>query len=504
MSIKNTPVFYTVCLSPFDSIRRLQDPLANARKEFFENGKKRIRVQCQDNDCGLKNRCRGTLCANSFQWQKKLEGKITEESSVHGKNHLLLIRSSTGRLISRITYSNQKWVRTAYFDISNEHQPIIVLQPAESEHGIIRLDYQKDSGKYRPSFLYPCPIEMQSARQSVINFHAGEPKLIASTSLGFFCYCSKAEQTMRAQLSKQVDGGELSLIPSWNLPSINLTDENEKKLPASPEKPEPPNDLFRLFTPVMSNASAAGVLSETKNTKKEHPLPASEPDKSEHSKNQLVPSAPQGSSPCDHTVSPKPSNPEPYPINREVSAPGAPSQTPHPARYCVAAKKSRGPIRIDHDHIVIRENTNQIVVSAEESYLDFGSLLKNLQDEQSSKSEITVTAFKDGRPSQKSVEPFSCENQLFKSGFGIACRSKNGTLFVGKWHNNEPSGEGSAFDLKGNLIYTGMWKNGLREGHGTEFDSNGRVVFTGEWQNDSYFNGLLYQTSENHKKGEPI
>lgn len=70
---------------------------------------------------------------------------------------------------------------------------------------------------------------------------------------------------------------------------------------------------------------------------------------------------------------------------------------------------------------------------------------------------------------------------------------EDGTIFVGKWKDNVPTGKGSEFDGDGNLIYTGMWKDGKRHGFGTEYNKEGKIVFTGEWENDQYLDGVLYQ-----------
>ena len=61
--------------------------------------------------------------------------------------------------------------------------------------------------------------------------------------------------------------------------------------------------------------------------------------------------------------------------------------------------------------------------------------------------------------------------------------SHDGSIFVGKWRDNIPTGCGTAFDAEGNLLYTGEWKDGKRDGHGTEY-RNGAVLYAGEWKDD--------------------
>ena len=87
-----------------------------------------------------------------------------------------------------------------------------------------------------------------------------------------------------------------------------------------------------------------------------------------------------------------------------------------------------------------------------------------------------------------------------KQGAGAVLKGPDGRMFVGKWKDNEPTGEGSAFDREGYLLYTGSWKNGLREGEGTSFDKKGRVVFTGLWRNDRYDTGLHLRRLEDGRE----
>ena len=78
-------------------------------------------------------------------------------------------------------------------------------------------------------------------------------------------------------------------------------------------------------------------------------------------------------------------------------------------------------------------------------------------------------------------------------GPGSPTAGGDGTVFVGKWRDGQPTGVGSAFDREGNLLYYGGWKDGKREGHGTEFDPTGAIIFDGEWKMASISNGILYQ-----------
>ena len=66
-------------------------------------------------------------------------------------------------------------------------------------------------------------------------------------------------------------------------------------------------------------------------------------------------------------------------------------------------------------------------------------------------------------------------------------------MFVGRWKDGVPTGEGSAFDADGRLSYTGGWKEGKRHGFGTEYGQNGSIRFAGVWEEDKKISGVLYE-----------
>lgn len=84
-------------------------------------------------------------------------------------------------------------------------------------------------------------------------------------------------------------------------------------------------------------------------------------------------------------------------------------------------------------------------------------------------------------------------NASGKEGVGITYHAEDGAVFVGKWKGGAPTGEGSAFDGDGNLLYTGAWKDGKRHGFGTEYGQNGAVRFVGTWEEDKKVSGILYE-----------
>ncbi|MFR7551154.1 MAG: hypothetical protein ACLUVB_00055 [Acutalibacteraceae bacterium] len=76
------------------------------------------------------------------------------------------------------------------------------------------------------------------------------------------------------------------------------------------------------------------------------------------------------------------------------------------------------------------------------------------------------------------------------------------TVFVAKYKDNAPTGEGALFSGDGTLLYAGGWKDGKRCGHGVEFDRAGNVVYAGEWKDDAYLNGILYKKVQGAADGE--
>ncbi len=89
-------------------------------------------------------------------------------------------------------------------------------------------------------------------------------------------------------------------------------------------------------------------------------------------------------------------------------------------------------------------------------------------------------------------------------GYGVK-EYKDGTIYIGEWWNNEPSGKGTLV-LSDGTIYVGQFQKGSYNGDGTLMNNN--TLYIGEFSNDNphgtgtifYSNGNMYVG--NFKKGQ--
>lgn len=89
-----------------------------------------------------------------------------------------------------------------------------------------------------------------------------------------------------------------------------------------------------------------------------------------------------------------------------------------------------------------------------------------------------------------------------RQGMGVSFSSKDGSVYIGQWRDNMPSGNGSLFDEEGALLYTGNWEQGIRCGQGTEY-VDGTIRYQGSWKDDCYEGfGKLYLGNGNVVWGE--
>lgn len=513
------PVFYSVCLCPFDSAEQFQGPLTQLRRQFFENGRA-SHISGEAAGAGRLSRYKGSIRRKRLKWRKKSGAVITEETLPVAGGTALLLRNPEGQLISRVLYRQNLWEKSTYFRPGDD-RPMVILEPVLNQNQLLRLDLLPETGQYRRQYLFPCPYQPGTAHQSAINAQAGEPSLIASTSLGDFCYCNKEEQALRLRLEQEA--GNLEDLSPF-LPEVSAPQREEE--------------------PMEEAATAAPEIEET---------PAEEP---------AVPTEPE--------VSTEPEAPVPansYAADHEVFRVDVEPQ-PAPTRYRVAVKRAKGPIQADHERLAHsapaapeengpplqgRPAAKRIIISAEESCLYFGELLNGMRTGHGrTELETGITAYEGDYQNDmrdgwgvcyyRSGEPcyiggwkenhrdglgatfqegehalhvglwkngvpgkmgslFDKDGNLrfagrmengMRQGAGVSYRAEDGSLFVGKWKDNKPTGEGTEFDSQGNLVYTGMWKDGKRHGRGTEFDAQGNVLFTGEWREDRYYEGVRY------------
>ncbi|MFU0831372.1 MAG: MORN repeat protein [Oscillospiraceae bacterium] len=498
-------VFHTVSCRPFESGAERNSLLADSLAKAHAGGL--AKGSARGVEAGRIVRTRYKIGGGDFRW-RKISGKtVVQEAFRRPDGFRLVTWDLCGKIVSEAVYNEKlEWVRSAYFT-ETPGRPDVVLRP-HGEDGIELLEFDPAAGRYRRLELLPCPVRPLTAAQSYVNSAIGEePRVLARTGNGLFCYCPRAEREKRLALFRRLE-------ENGGVPNPDWTDMGEDE---QLEFSYIPNDGS---TPVSMKQGKAddfqheAVPAFAANAASKEPSNIGESlDSSDYAVNREVFSAQPPAGRSEPNSSPR-SLPHPHP------------QRPAPTRYGVAAKGLGG--KVIHAKGLDKKSARiepmfgeglipakRIVVSEEESYLYFGELIDGLRQGQGrTQMENGHTAYEGGYRDDKrdgfgvyyykSGKLCYAGNwkQNLRNGMGIAFGSTDGSVFIGKWKDGIPTGRGSAFDMDGNLLYTGEWKNGKRHGYGTEY-RGGRVIRSGQWRNGEFYSGWTRKEADSAEEEEP-
>lgn len=519
--------------------------LSEARREYFTSGG---HVSRKENSVASGEKI-SSICKigkNSFVWSRKCEKQLLQKAFIDGNGYYVASWNRRGGLVSKMRFSrDHRWVSTAYYAEGMENTPVTVLSPQENGDGIVLLEWDTDTRKYKRTLLQASPMRRGSVEQSLADARLGEPQIYAETSAGDFCYCTPEEARLRETLMKGAAEtlpeditlrtedleetnpfASFTYIENKNVENKSESAQEPEKVPARPiVEPEPeeavltmdafavdesfapeekavPSDDYAADHELLSIDPGEKETEKLRISEQELPLPALNSGLSQLLKLVQEELKAQQNPPTRE----EPKEP-PQPIVREP----APGQS---GRYSVASKNRHGVVvhapELEQKSAAQEEgpgwrvpespapSVKQIIISAEESYAYFGELLNGLREGQGrTEMQNGHTAYeggycadqRDGFGTYYYKSGKICYvgdwKQNLRHGQGISFSSRDGSVFVGKWKDNVPTGSGTAFDAEGNLIYTGEWKDGKRNGYGTEYRS-GAVRYAGEWKEDRY------------------
>lgn len=495
-------VFHTVSCRPFDGGGERDSLLADALGKAFSGGV--AKGSARGVEGGRIVRTRYKIGGGEFRWRKVSGKTVVQESFRRPDGYRLVSRGLSGQILSESAYGKEfGWLRTAYFTAA-PGRPDTVLRPTGD--GVELLEFDAQTGRYRREELHPCPVRPGTAAQSYVNSAAGgEPRVLARTGGGLFCYCPRAEQEKRLALFRRLEENGGVPDPDW-------TDAGgEEKLEFSYIRndgsvPEPHEEEPEAVPAFAADAARglSGRVSENL-------------DSSDYAVDREIFSV--------EPPVPRPiPNPVPTPEPGPLPNPAAPPR-PAPAKYSVAAKGLGG--KVIHAKELDRKSARieplfgeglipakRIVVSEEESYLYFGALVGSLRQGQGrTQMENGHTAYEGGYLGDKrdgfgvyyykSGKLCYAGNwkQNLRDGMGVAFGSSDGSVFIGRWKDGIPTGRGSAFDMEGSLLYTGEWKDGKPHGMGTEY-RGGQVVRSGRWSGGEFDSGWSRKEPDSSEEGE--
>ncbi len=196
------PVFFSICFLPYDTADRFHGPFADMLRRFYTEGG-HIRTSGQEFSAGVACRYHGSIHGEKIKWTLRWGHRTLEECLPTEQGTALLLHDRAGNLTGRALFSGNRWVRSAYFE-PGEYRAQVILEPFGGKNCLARLDYLPETGQYLRTLLYPAPYFPGTPRQSYLNSQAGEPVLLASTSMGDLCYCPLEEQQLRLEIWEEL------------------------------------------------------------------------------------------------------------------------------------------------------------------------------------------------------------------------------------------------------------------------------------------------------------
>ena len=225
-SLFNTDIFY-VCFTERESSEIFGSELCRARKKFFENSKKPLRISANEVIMGFPGRLRGKIGKHSLIW-KKTANKISLEETFNRKdNFVIVMRNFNNVIVSKVFFDkSQRWVKSEYFNPGNYVVAQTILTPGSDSNTIERLDYISETEEYSSVTLYPSPYRDGTAEQNIVNAKFGMPQVIIYTADGERCYVQKKEAYDRTAALNEVSSGTVILMPAWEVKDGSLAVNN--------------------------------------------------------------------------------------------------------------------------------------------------------------------------------------------------------------------------------------------------------------------------------------
>jgi len=500
---------YRVCFPERDGLDSLRDELASARKKFFTEKKRAVKVGKSEIIKGFEGKLHGKLSRHGLYW-KKSTGKIALEEAFDQKSGYVVVkRDFRGVIVSRTFFDkNHLWTKSEYYEPWDTGSAQVIFKPSDASDLIERFDREPDRHHYRSTELHPLPYLAGTAEQSILAARFGEPGFIVSTAEGEFCYCPKKEAQARKRALDDIKDGTIVLMPAWEVKDGSLAgDEGEEETNLTftsleeYAKIEPGQEQeTHPETPAPSGPPASQEAEEF--------TPAPEPEEqqaAEKTEDELILEAARKAAGLDKPAEKEPRDTEPdKALAANMGYRGAIKDGKITGRG--RTEQQNGLTAYDGEYLDGRRDGFGSYYYKDGSLCYAGFWKDDRKDGlgvsfRDSDHALHISNWENGHPGSF-VSLFDKDGNLRyggriengkKQGAGVSINQADGTVFVGKWENGQPTGLGSSFDKDGNLLYYGGWKDGKRSGHGTEFDGNGGIVFDGEWKDGKYHNGILYQ-----------
>ena len=499
---------YCVCFPLRDSLDLLRGEFFAARKKFFTNGKRTVRVGQKEIVKGFEGKLQGKLGRHVLYW-KKVANKIALEEAFDQKGGAMLVfRDFRGIITSRVFFDkNQVWLKSEYYEPWDNHNARVIFKPCDGFDGVERFDYDKEKKRYRSTLLYPSSYLPGTAEQSLINARFGEAQLVLSTEEGDFCYCPKKEAEERAAASEELQNGSILLTPAWEVKegSIVQGKDTGETLELSPLAPEEVSVSFPSLGEyakiTASTEPAEAGLKENTETKEPRKQEEKEPEKKKgkeqekekkreepHRKETTVFS-------LKRTSEPPLTDPDTNTIleaaRRLTTSLSQPGKTEPPPQACPAPPESPAEEVLTILERMEGQSPPQ-AAPAEESaspsadVQELFEMLPQAGDEPFDFPELPEEElpgdFRENIPLSHTAGLQATPPQEKLSGRGRAEQPNGFTTYDGEYRDGTRHGFGSYYYEDGVLCYAGFWKDGQKDGMGVSFRNSDHALHISRWE----------------------
>jgi len=495
---------YCVCFPQRDSIETLQGELAEARKRFFTNGRKTVKVGRRETVKGFDGELRGKISRRDFYWKKTAlgvsgqKGVALEEAFGQKGGYVLVNRDFRGAIVSRVFFNKEHaWQKSEYYEPWDPATAKVMFKPDLMGDTIDRYDWDPDKRLYRSVILHPAPYQPGSAEQALVNARFGEPQLLVAVGDGQLCYCPQKEAEARAHALDDINSGNMVLMPAWEIKEgAFLGDEGEEdtavtftsleeyaRVGAKEEKP-----AQAPLPPVPEQAEDGPGPME------EEPVQADELDIEfilADARQEAVPEPPKRAA-LDEPIGPSVETDDAAILSaaRHASRANAPSRPKMDEEDVSILQAARQAGRTEPARQTgAQRHARKPVLSGGSGSMQAGKLTGKGRTEQPGGITAYEGDYKDGRRDGFGSSYYKSGDLSYagfwrgdkKDGLGVSFREGDHVLHVSRWKQGHPGQQVSLFDMEGNLRFSGRILNGKKEGAGVSIDGADGSVLVTKW-----------------------
>lgn len=492
---------YCVCFTQRDSSELFHGELAQARKSYFSDGQKTVRVGKAQIVKGFEGKLSGKISRRGFYWRKQAN-RVNLEESFHQKGgYVVIMRDFSGFISARLYFDKEhNWIKSEYYNPEAPSVAQVIFKPSGTSDAVERFDWNPQTKCSLSTMLYPVSYLPGTAEQSLINARFGEPQLILYCAEGEFCYCPKEEAKQRLQALAEIGEGALILMPAWEVKDGLLAgEENTNQGPApsftgleayakvEPSSPQPTSAAETVgTTEADTDAETADTIEADTaveaDTMAEPVVSLDTVSMTEVSAEFSVPPSPPP------TEEPLPETPPSCETMEEQA---------DREKILSAAEQWEQRMLAAQADLPLAPPQEEEVLPAEQEDTAYRHMVVNGQlagrgrTEQPGGLTIYDGEFRDGKREGFGSYYYKDGGLCYagfwkddkKDGLGVSFRDNDRALHITNWKDGEPGNTVSLFDSEGNLRFSGRMENGKKQGVGVSYNCEDGTVFVGRWEN---------------------